>query len=77
MFIIGITSFTLVSILWVISSLIHRPIISPGLPKPHRDQGEMRDVLDEEQAAVTTATWTILHPPSSREQISLYTASTD
>ncbi len=64
MFIIGITSFGLVGSLWIISSLLHRPIIGRGDTILGTDLEDKSKSLSEKQAAVTTATWTILHPPS-------------
>jgi len=64
MFGMGVISFTLVGSLWIISSLLHRPILGGGYPETGQEQAEPNDSTDEEQAAVTTATWTVLHPPS-------------
>lgn len=64
MLLIGIISFCLVGSMWIISSLLHRPIISIGNIKSNQDLDDKKGSLDEKQAAVTAATWTILHPPS-------------
>ncbi len=64
MFGMGVFSFALVGSLWIISSLRHRPILGGEYPEPGQEQAEPNNLLDEEQAAVTTATWTVLHPPS-------------
>jgi hypothetical protein len=64
MFGIGVISFCLVGSMWIISSLVHRPIIGNGNIKSGKDLDDKKGSLDEQQAAVTTATWSILHPPS-------------
>jgi hypothetical protein len=64
MFVIGIVSFCLVGSMWIISSLLHRPIIGNGNIKSSKDLDDINGSLDEKQAAVTVATWTVLHPPS-------------
>ncbi len=60
----GIISFCLVGSMWIISSLLHRPIIGNGNIKSGKVLDDQKGSLDEEQAAVITATWTILNPPS-------------
>ena len=64
MFAIGIISFCLVGSLWIISSLLHRPIIGNGNIKIGNELDDQKEFLNEQQAAVTAATWTVLHPPS-------------
>jgi len=64
MFVIGIISFCLVGSMWIISSLVHRPIIGNGNIKSGKDLGNKKELLDEEQATITAATWTVLHPRS-------------
>ena len=63
-FVVGVISFLVVSLLWIISWLTHCPIIAYKNAKPTGDQSENKNELNEEQAAVTVATWTVLHPPS-------------
>ncbi len=60
--VLGIVSFVSVGLLWIISSLIHRPIFA--IDNANSGQQEKKDRHAEEDAAVTVATWTILHPPS-------------
>ncbi len=64
MFGLGIISFTLVGLLWIISSILHHPLIGWEIKKIGKEQGEKDEIIDEDKAAVTVATWTILHPPS-------------
>ena len=64
MFVIGIISFCLVGSMWIISSLLHHPIIGNRNIKSGKDLDNKKELLDEEQAAVTDATWTVLHPRS-------------
>jgi len=64
MFVTGTISFCLVGSMWIISSLLHRPIIGNENIKSGKDLDDQKELLNEQQAAVTTATWTILHPPS-------------
>ena len=64
MFEIGFTSFCLVGSMWIISCLLHRPIIGNENIKSGKDLDDQKELLNEQQAAVTTATRTILHPPS-------------
>ncbi len=61
---LGIISFTLVGLLWIISSIFHRPLIGWEINKIGKEQGEKDEIINEDKAAVTVATWTILHPPS-------------
>lgn len=61
---IGGISFVVVGLLWLLSSLTHRPIFGDKREQLTRAQDDKEDVLDEEQAAVTAATWTVLNPPS-------------
>jgi hypothetical protein len=51
----AITAF-LVGLFWLIRK--------SRLPRPPEDHDNNKGELDEEQAAVITSTWTILHPPS-------------
>ena len=64
MLVIGIISFCLVGSMWIISRLVHRPIIGNGNIKSGKDLGNKKELLDEEQATITAATWTVLHPRS-------------
>lgn len=64
MFAIGFTSFCVVGTMWIICNLLHRPLFGTGDIKSRKNQLEKNAILEEEQAAVTTATWTILNPPS-------------
>jgi hypothetical protein len=64
MFTTGIISFCLVGVMWIISSLLHRPIIGNGNKKSGTDLDDKSKSHNEKQAAVTAATWTVLHPPS-------------
>ncbi len=63
-FMVGVISFLCVGKLWIISSLIHRPILMGRISRSTEDQNQQEDNLDEKQAAVTIAIWTILHPLS-------------
>ena len=64
MFGVGCISFLAVGLLWLLSALTHRPIFGDKSEQLTRAQDEQEAVLDEEQAAVTAATWTTLNPPS-------------
>ncbi len=51
----AITAFLIGIFWWIRKQKVHQPDM---------DQGENKEELDEEQAAITAATWTVLHPPS-------------
>ncbi len=63
-FAVGVLSFLCVGILWIISHLIQCPIILESDIRFPRAKRRQADDLDQQQAAVTTATSIILHPPS-------------
>jgi hypothetical protein len=60
----GIISFCLVGSMWLISSLLHRPVFGNGEIKSGKNLDDKGEALDEKQAAITAATWTVLNPPS-------------
>ncbi len=62
-FMIGLVPFTVVGLLWILSSILHRPIIGGQDGLLAKDRQAEKDVPDEQVAAITTATWSILHPP--------------
>jgi len=64
MFGVGSISFLVVGLLWLLSAITHRPIFGDKSEQLTPVQDEQEDVLDEEGAAVTAATWTVLNPPS-------------
>ncbi len=61
---VGGISFMIVGLLWLLSALTHRPIFGNKRAQTSPIQYDKEEVLDEEQAAVTAATWTVLNPPS-------------
>jgi hypothetical protein len=64
MFGAGSISFLVVGILWLLSVITHRPIFGDKSEQFTHAQEGKKDILDEEQAAITAATWTVLNPPS-------------
>jgi len=61
---LGGISFVVVGMLWLLSALTHRPIFGDRSDQFSHVQDGKEEILDEEQAAVTAATWIVLHPPS-------------
>ena len=52
-------------IFWLVGRQKVKPVDLHQDAKPSGDQDENKDALDEKQAAVIAATWTMLNPPSS------------
>ncbi len=65
MYVLGFISFCLVGCIWLISSLFHRREIDNGKNKSAENLDDKKELFDEQQAAITAATWTVLHPPSN------------
>jgi hypothetical protein len=64
LFRVGSISFLVVGLLWLLSAITHRPIFGDKSDQLTHARDEKEEVLDEEQAAVTAATWTVLNHPS-------------
>ncbi len=62
-FMIGLVPFTVVGLLWIISSILHRPIIGGQDGLLAKDRQAAKDAPGEQEVAITAATWSILHPP--------------